>query len=81
MNPDDDCIMQPKCVAFYITIIKCCEWTFHFIFYILASLIRRLNDTRDILEILKKNVWLASAGNQTSVPPLSFVVQSTSKEE
>ena len=34
-----------------ITIIKCCEWTFqNFIVYVLASLIRRLNDTRDNLE-------------------------------
>jgi hypothetical protein len=81
MNSDDDCIVQPKHVDFYITVIKCCEWTFHFIVYVLASLIRRLSDTRDNLEILKKNVWLASARNQTSVPHFSFVVQSASKEE
>jgi hypothetical protein len=56
MNPDDDCIVQPKHVAFCITIIKCCEWTFHFIGYVLDSLIRRLNDIRDNLENLKKNV-------------------------
>jgi hypothetical protein len=58
MNSDYGCIVQPKHIAFYITIIKCCEWTLHLIVYVLASLIRRLNDTKDSLEILKRNVWL-----------------------